>query len=229
MTKPTRAIVLALSTTVLLVPSSALAQLESNLFSTQTSRATRIVLTQQQEFAGAQQQQPVPADQKPVPADQKIEGAVQDAVRRFRMGVEGGVGLDPELIMFGAHAAFGPYFNRDFVFRPGVEFGIGEVTTLFGVNIDAIFSFSRDTSSKWVPYIGGGPNFALSHQSFEAPPPEEVEETPEDASRFDFSDTEFKAGVNFIAGARNQSGMFIEMKATAWGVSNIRILVGFNF
>jgi hypothetical protein len=28
---------------------------------------------------------------------------------------------------------------------------------------------------------------------------------------------------------RRQSGMFFEMKATAWGVSNVRLLAGFNF
>jgi len=28
---------------------------------------------------------------------------------------------------------------------------------------------------------------------------------------------------------RKQSGVFFEMKATAWGVSNIRLLAGFGF
>jgi hypothetical protein len=51
----------------------------------------------------------------------------------------------------------------------------------------------------------------------------------EDRNRFDFSDTDFHGGMNFIAGARNQSGVFFEMKATAYGVSNIRFLAGFNF
>src|SRR5688572_27349361 len=51
-------------------------------------------------------------------------------------------------------------------------------------------AFSREGAPRWIPYIGGGPNFALSHQSFEAPPPEEGEEVPEeDDDRFDFSDT----------------------------------------
>ena len=35
--------------------------------------------------------------------------------------------------------------------------------------------------------------------------------------------------MNFIVGMRKQNGMFFEMKATAWGVSNIRLLAGFNF
>ena len=35
--------------------------------------------------------------------------------------------------------------------------------------------------------------------------------------------------LNFIARARRRNGMFLEMKATAYGVSNVRLLVGFNF
>ena len=44
-----------------------------------------------------------------------------------------------------------------------------------------------------------------------------------------FSDTDFNGGVNFIVGMRRQNGAFFEMRATAWGVSNIRLLAGFNF
>ena len=51
----------------------------------------------------------------------------------------------------------------------------------------------------------------------------------DDHNRFDFSDTDFNGGMNFIVGMRKQSGMFFDMKATAWGVSNIRLLAGFNF
>jgi hypothetical protein len=178
---------------------------------------------QQQELGAVQQGQGVPADKQ-------VETAVKEVARRFRIGVEGGVGLDPELIMFGAHGSFGPYFDDNFLFRPGVEFGIGEVTTLFGVNLDATYSFFRNSNSRWVPYIGAGPNFAVSHQSFEAPQPEEDGDTPpEDDNRFDFSDTDFETGVNFIAGARRDTGLFVEMRVTAWGVSNFRVMVGFNF
>lgn len=72
-------------------------------------------------------------------------------------------------------------------------------------------------------YIGAGPKFALSHRGFES------NETEDDRNRFDFSDTDFEAGGNFIAGARRRNGLFLEMKATAYDVSNVRVLVGFNF
>ena len=160
-----------------------------------------------------------------VPAGaRQAEDAVERAARRFRIGAEGGIGLDPELIMFGAHGALGPLFRRNVEFRPGVEFGIGEVTTTFGVNLDVLYTLPGGArSGGWTPYVGAGPNFALSHRGFES------DDSDDDRNRFDFSDTDFEGGVNFIAGARRRNGMFLEMKATAYGVSNVRLLVGFNF
>ena len=170
--------------------------------------------------AGQQQPSNVP------PEVRAAEDVVEDAVRRFRVGIEGGVGVDPELIMFGAHGAFGPIFTRGVEFRPGVEIGVGELTTLFGINLDVLYVLPGATrGTRWTPYIGAGPNFALSHRGFETPG--DVEDA--DRNRFDFSDTDFEGGFNFIAGARNPNGLFFELKATAYGVSNVRLLGGFNF
>jgi hypothetical protein len=166
-------------------------------------------------FAGAQQNVPAKA--------QDAEDAVERTVKRFGIGVEAGVGLDPELIDFGAHATFGPIFKPNVQFRPGIEFGVGEVTTTFGINLDVLYTLPGATrQTRWTPYVGAGPNFALSHRGFDSA-------TVEQPNRFDFSDTSFDAGLNFIAGARNRRGMFLEMRATAYGVSNVRLLAGFNF
>lgn len=154
----------------------------------------------------------------------EIEEDIEDAVRRFRIGITGGVGLDPELIIVGAHGTFGPVFRRGFDFRPGVEVGIGELTTMLGINLDVLYTFPGATrTTRWRPYVGAGPNFALSHQSFEA------DTDDDDRNRFDFSDTDFKGGLNVIAGARTRDALFFELKATAWGVTNVRLLAGFNF
>lgn len=171
----------------------------------------------------AQAQAPAPN----VPAGvQQAETSVEDAVERFRIGVEGGVGLDPELIIFGAHAAFGPIFKRGVEFRPGFEFGLGEITTMFGVNLDVIYTLPGSVgATRWAPYVGAGPNFALSHRSVDTTNEPEADED----SRFDFSDTDFKGGVNFLAGVRSSSGVFFELKATAYGVSTLRLLAGFSF
>jgi len=161
------------------------------------------------------------------PQAQQVAADVEDTVRRFRVGVRGGIGLDPELIDFGAHATFGPIFTSSLSFRPGINFGVGEVTTAFAVNLDMIYTLPGATrATRWAPYVGAGPNFGLSHRGFSADIPVEGTDTQ---SRFNFGDTDFNAGFNFIAGARNRSGMFFEMNATAYGVSNVRLLAGYTF
>lgn len=164
---------------------------------------------------------------------QKVESEAERTVKRFRIGVQGGVGLDPEIVDVGVHAAFGPIFTRNVQFRPVFEIGLGEVTTLLGINLDVLYMFQgSERETQWAPYVGGGPNFGLSHQDFGPDDLDDVD-VPNDGedgdNRFDFSDTDFNGGVNFIVGMRKQSGTFFEMKATAWGVSNVRLLVGFNF
>jgi hypothetical protein len=167
------------------------------------------------------QQQP---SNVPAPA-QQAEGAVERTVRRFRIGVEGGVALDPELIIFGAHGAFGPVFTRSVEFRPGFEFGVGEITTLFGINLDVLYTLPGSRTAAWAPYAGAGPNFALSHRGFDSADAD----TGDTGNRFDFSDTSFNGGFNFLAGVRSRKGAFLELKATAYGTSMVRLLAGFNF
>jgi hypothetical protein len=156
---------------------------------------------------------------------QQAQDDVERAARRFRLGVDAGVGLDPELIMFGAHGAFAPIFHPSVEFRPGIEFGLGEVTTMMGINLDVVYMLpGAARGTRWTPYIGAGPNFALSHRGFDSD-----DDDDDDGNRFDFSDTDFVSGFNFFAGARTANGMFLEFKSTAYGVSNVRLLVGFNF
>ena len=155
----------------------------------------------------------------------QAEQAVERTARRLRMGFEGAVGVDPELILFGTHATFGPIFTGGLDVRPGVELGVGELTTLFGINVDVLYALPGGARrGGWAPYIGAGPNFALSHRGFESDEGED-----DDRNRFDFSDTDFEGGLNFIAGARHRTGMFLELKTTAYGVSNVRLLVGYDF
>lgn len=207
----------ALVAAALLVPSSASAQQTRPLAAATLSAA---------DTSG--QQSNVPGQV------QRAEDAVERAVERFGIGVFGGVGVDPELIEFGAHARFGPIFNPNVAFRPGIEFGLGELTTMFAINLDVLYTLPGVTNqTRWMPYIGAGPNFGLSHRTFGTDELDKVETDGvvqiDNRGRFDFGDTDFNGGFNFIAGARNQGGLFFEMRATAWGVSNVRLLAGFNF
>jgi hypothetical protein len=167
--------------------------------------------------AAAQQNVPAPVRQ--------AESTIERAVERYGIGIQGGVGLDPELLIFGAHGTFGPVFHPQVQFRPGIEFGLGEVTTTLGINLDVLYTLPGATvNTRWRPYVGAGPNIAYSHRGFETDAEDE-----DDGNRFDFGDSDGSAGFNFIAGARSQGGVFFEIKATAWGVSNVRLLAGFNF
>ena len=75
--------------------------------------------------------------------------------------------------------------------------------------------------------VGAGPNFSLAHRGLESNDLDD--DVDDDGNRFDFGDTDFEPGFNFFAGARTQNGMFVEMKSTAYGVSSIRLMVGYNF
>jgi hypothetical protein len=173
------------------------------------------------------------AQQNVPSAVRQAESQVESAAERFAVGIHGGIGLDPELIDFGAHASFGPIFRPTLRFRPGIEVGLGELTTMFGINLDVLYTlrgFSGET--RWMPYVGAGPNFSLSHRGFETEDGDNVDIDglpANDRRRFDFSDTDFNGGMNFIVGMRRGNGMFFEMKATPWGVSNVKLLSGFNF
>ena len=172
------------------------------------------------------------AQQNVPPSVQRAAADAESTARRFGVGVQGGIGLDPELIDFGAHATFGPLFGPALQIRPGVEFGLGELTTMFGINVDLLYTIPGFTSdTRWLPYVGAGPNFSLSHRGFDVE--DDDDDVPsvgdDERGRFDFSDTDFNGGMNFIVGMRKQTGMVFEMKATAWGVANVRLRAGFNF
>lgn len=105
------------------------------------------------------------AQQNVPPSVRQAEAEAESAVERFAVGVQGGIGLDPELIDFGAHASFGPIFRPMLRFRPGIEFGLGELTTVLALNFDVLYTFRGSVGeTRWMPYVGAGPNFSLSHR-----------------------------------------------------------------
>lgn len=174
--------------------------------------------------------------QQQQPIGQQTAAQAERRARRFGAGLQGGVGLDPEIIDVSAHVTVGPVFKPELSFRPGVEIGAGEITTLFAINLDVLYALDGSIGDRsWSPYLGAGPTFGLSHRGFSTDDADNVtisgndDVAPENRGRFDFSDTDFNGGMNFIAGVRKRNGLFLELKATAWGVSNIRLLAGFNF
>lgn len=165
--------------------------------------------------AGAPAADPVP------PEVRALEITVERQLRRYNAGVVAGVSVQPELIMVGGHATFERIFRRAVSFRPGLQLGFGEVTTLLSIDADVLYTFPGATArTRWAPYAGAGPTVAFRHRGFE-------EEDGD--NRFDFDDFDAEHGFNFIVGMRNRTGAFFEMKATASGVSDVRMLAGVTF
>ena len=173
-----------------------------------------------------------PQGSQTAPSDvQRLEAEIERQVRRFRVGVDAGVALDPELISLNAFSTFTPFRQRGIMVRPNIELGFGEVTTLIGLNIEGLYMLpGLRRSIRWAPYVGAGPNFTFSHRSVDEDEfIGDPDAPPADTDRFDFSQWDWDNGFNFIIGVRNPSGTFFEMKATAWGVASVRMLGGFEF
>jgi hypothetical protein len=155
-------------------------------------------------------------------ATRQVARQVQETVRRYRLGVRGGVALDPELITMGVHMVLGPIFTPRLRLRPNFEFAFGELTTFWAINAEAIYRLSQTMPrDRWSPYVGGGPTFGFSHKGFSTPTGSE--------RSFDFGDFDFHAGLNLLAGFEKPSGVFIELKSTIYTDPHLRLLVGYSF
>lgn len=161
-----------------------------------------------------------PPEPEVVPLEiRHLESSVQRAAAKFHLGVRGGVALDPELVIIGVHAQFGPFFSENLFFRPNAEFDWGEVTKMFGINAEMVYRLpltSRYTA--WAVYVGGGPAFNFAQQSF-------------GHNEIDFSDFRYDAALNILFGIQYRSGVFAEIKTSVFASPSpsLRLLVGYTF
>ena len=152
-----------------------------------------------------------------------VEG-LKDDIGRFRVGIRGGLAIDPELVVIGAQAQLGPLV-RSLWFRPTAEFGFGEVTKVFSLNGDLVYflPFSGQGSNpqtRWNTYVGGGPLLTVLRRDFEGFPNQ-----PADLD----DDWDSEVGLNFLAGALQSNGLFLELRASAYSTPNVRLYIGFTF
>lgn len=153
----------------------------------------------------------------------EMESTLKKQAARFRMGARTGVALDPELVMLGMQAQFGPFFDENMWARPNLEFGFGEVTTLVALNLDLMYRLPvTPQTGRWGMFVGAGPGFNFSKLSFTGEGDEEEED-------FSFSDLEFDGGLNLIIGLQSRGGVFVELRTTAYSVPHVRFVVGINF
>jgi hypothetical protein len=153
----------------------------------------------------------------------QVERDIERQARRFQVGVRGGVALDPELIVIGLQSQVGPFFDPDLYLRPSVEFGYGEVTALFALNLEAIYRLPINArQGRWSTYVGVGPGFNFLHQNFEK---------NSGGKRIDFGEFHSDTGLNILGGVRFRRGTFVELKTSVYSDPSptLRLVFGYNF
>jgi len=160
----------------------------------------------------------------PPAAVTEIEKDIEQTVRRWRIGIRGGVALDPELISFGVQSRIGPIFSRKLTFRPSAEFSWGEITDMVGVNADVAYRLPvSGPRARWTAYVGGGPAFNFVHQGFS---------TPGGTGRdIEFGNFEFDTALNIMGGIEYRSGTFAEVRTGIYAgpAPTFRLVIGHNF
>jgi hypothetical protein len=153
----------------------------------------------------------------PPPEVNKTSKQIEAEARKWHVGGRIGTGFSPELFMFGPQAQFGPFFTPHLLLRPGVEFGFGELTSMFAVDGEAVYRFSTPLHGQWTPYFGMGPSFNFINQSASS-------------GNISFSNFNYKTGFNiFVGGQKHKT--FVEMKTALWSgkAPVFRLYIGYNF
>jgi hypothetical protein len=148
----------------------------------------------------------------------EAESAIQRDARKFHLGFQGGVALNPELVDIGVHAKFGPFFTKNVQFRPSIDFSFGEITKLFALNADFLYSLSPSPGARRSLYFGVGPQFNFAERSASG-------------EGVSFSDFHYSNALSIIMGVRWRSGVFTEMKTSIWAspAPIFRLMAGYSF
>lgn len=131
--------------------------------------------------------------------------AAPATARAQDVGVRAGVSVDPDQFYFGGHFESAPLIDR-LRFRPNVEIGVGDETTLVGFNVE--FAYFFPTRSPWQLYAGGGPalNVIDVHDETDAEP-----------------------GLNVLVGVQHSKGLFFEFKVGAFDSPEFKFGVGYTW
>ena len=120
-------------------------------------------------------------------------------------GARAGVSVDPDQFYFGGHFQSEPLIDR-LRFRPNVEIGVGDDTTLVAFNVE--FAYFFPTRNPWQLYAGGGPALNL----------------------IDFNDeTDAEPGLNMLVGVQHANGLFFEFKVGAFDSPDFKFGVGYTW
>ena len=133
--------------------------------------------------------------------------AAPAAAQPLTIGVRAGASVDPDQFYFGGHVETPPLVDR-IHFRPNVEIGVGDDTTLVAFNFDLAYKFPGNRNRHWTPYAFGGPalNIINAHD-----------------------DTDAGGGFNFGLGIEHRQGLFGEIKVGVIDSPNFKIGIGYRF
>jgi hypothetical protein len=183
-----------------------------------TQVAENVEVTQPSSTGGGSSNSGAAAQAAPPPPQvSRVTGEIENEARRWHGGGRIGAGFSPEIFLFGLQSQIGPVFNKNLLFRPNAEFGFGELTDMFALNLEASYRLSTPFRRGWTPYVGAGPSLNFIHQG---------------ASSGDvsFSNFSYKTGFNVFLGAQKHR-TFVELKTALWSgkAPVLRLLVGYNF
>ncbi len=184
--------------------------------------ATQVTVVEQAQGAGTASS---PArDAAPIPPSvRNAENQIKHEARRWRLGVRAGIGLDPELVLFGVHSQMGPIFNRNVFFRPNADFEWGEITDMVALNLEAVYRIPTTRNGSWAPYVGAGPALNFIHQSFQTQAGQ--------GRNISFGNFDYETGFNILMGLQNRHGTFFEVKTSLYSAPApvLRLVLGQNF
>lgn len=134
------------------------------------------------------------------------------AAAQTHLGVRAGVSGDPTQFVFGGHVETSPLIEH-LTFRPNVEVGVGDHTTLVALNVEFVYSIPL-SHQPWRVYLGGGP--AANLYSYSA-----------GSGRSDGSTV--SGGFNFLVGVQHERGLFTELKVGAIHSPTVKVTFGYAF
>jgi len=137
--------------------------------------------------------------------------AAGSASAQSGFGLRIGASSTPDQLYLGAHVDVKEVVER-FWFRPNVEVGLGNGLTLFSLNGEFVYDIPIKSSTRWVPYFGGGPAFLIA-----------TARTP--VGRF----TDTGGGFNFVGGIRQRKGFMGEIKIGAIDSPDFKMGIGWTW
>jgi hypothetical protein len=122
-------------------------------------------------------------------------------------GLRAGVSGDPDQFVVGGHIETKPLIPH-LSFRPNLEVGFGDSSTLVAANIEFAYRIDLDRKPWWI-YVGAGPAAVWTHH--------------------DQGDTDFGGGFNILVGVQHKKGLFAEFKVGMIDSPDVKFMVGHAF